>query len=469
MQKQIAKSLFIFRRDLRLNDNTALLHALAHSQEVIPCFIFDPRQVGKNSYKSHRCVEFMIECLQDLDADLQAQKSKLLCLYGKAEEIVERLLQEEEIDAVFFNKDYTPFSKERDTAIAQICETKGCLCLSFDDLLLTPPGSLLNTSSKPYKVFTPFYKAALSIPVKTPQKNNFNNYVTSNFSTNIPTVDLKKNVFASNDNSKNSVQKKWGVGGRKKSKKILQQLGKLENYEVTRNFPYQNTSYLSAYNKFGTHSIREILIQAHKVFGPNSTFVKQLYWRDFFTHLIYHFPHVLQSSFQEKYDAIQWIHSKEKFEKWCQGMTGFPIVDAGMRQLNKTGYMHNRARMITASFLVKDLHIDWKYGEKYFAQNLVDYDVAVNNGSWQWAASTGADAQPYFRIFNPWLQQKKYDPDCIYIKQWIPELQHISTQQIHTWYRDKHPHIKNYPRPMVDHAEAARYAKKLFASTKKTT
>ena len=190
--------------------------------------------------------------------------------------------------------------------------------------------------------------------------------------------------------------------------------------------------------------------------------IKQLYWRDFFTQVAYHSPFVFGQPFHEKYSKLPWSNSEKAFTAWCTGTTGFPIVDAGMRELNATGFMHNRVRMIVASFLTKDLHIDWRKGERYFAQQLVDYDPAVNNGNWQWCASTGCDAQPYFRIFNPWLQQKKFDPQCIYIKKWVPELQKILPLTIHTWYKEDSPPIKNYPRPMVDHGVESKKAKELY-------
>ncbi len=227
-----------------------------------------------------------------------------------------------------------------------------------------------------------------------------------------------------------------------------------------RDIPSLKTTGLSAHNKFGTLSIRQV----YDVFVATAPdLARQLYWRDFYTHLAYHFPYVFKGAFNKKYDAVAWKNNKAWFERWCLGTTGFPIVDAGMRQLNATGYMHNRVRMIVASFLTKDLHIHWQWGERYFAQKLVDYDPAVNNGSWQWAASTGADAQPYFRIFNPWLQQKKFDEDARYIKTWVPELKKVSVPTIHAWYKQAEP-LFGYPLPMVDHAVQSAQAKELFKS-----
>ena len=268
-------------------------------------------------------------------------------------------------------------------------------------------------------------------------------------------ISLSDSRFISQTHSENALQ-----GGRKEALHLLKNIAHLKNYKEIRNFPaLAGTTHLSAHNKFGTVSIREVYQTIVKCFGKTHTLINELYWRDFFTHILYHFPHVLGEAFHKKYNDIRWENNKNFFKKWCLGMTGFPIVDAGMRELNQTGYMHNRVRMIVASFLVKDLHIDWRWGEKYFAQQLIDYDPAVNNGNWQWAASTGCDAQPYFRIFNPWRQQVQYDPDCVYIKKWLPELINISPKIIHELYKNK---MNGYPQPLVDHAIASQFSKKMY-------
>jgi deoxyribodipyrimidine photo-lyase len=252
-------------------------------------------------------------------------------------------------------------------------------------------------------------------------------------------------------------------GGRLNALKLLKQAGdKQKQYADNRDFPHKETTKMSAHNKFGTCSIREIYYLFVSSFGVGSTLVKQLFWRDFFTLIANYFPHVFGQAFHEKYNRIAWSDNERSFQRWCQGETGFPIVDAGMRQLNLTGYMHNRVRMIVASFLTKDLHIDWRWGEKYFAQKLVDYDPCVNNGSWQWSASTGCDAQPYFRVFNPWLQQKKFDFDAIYIKTWVNELRDFQPKIIHELYKPNQIISKKYIHPMVDHDNVSKYAKKLF-------
>lgn len=241
-------------------------------------------------------------------------------------------------------------------------------------------------------------------------------------------------------------------GGRAQSLKILANLKKHKNYAQERNIPAQDaTTHLSASHKFGTISIRESYHTIKKDLGARTQLVKELYWRDFFTYVAFHNPRVFGNPYREKYDDLSWSTSKKNFQAWCEGKTGFPLVDAGMRELNTTGWMHNRVRMVVASFLVKDLHINWLWGERYFAQQLVDYDPSVNNGNWQWSASTGCDAQPYFRIFNPWTQQKRFDPNSEYIKKWIPELKKIDSKIINTWFKDTHPEIAGYPKPMLDH------------------
>jgi deoxyribodipyrimidine photo-lyase len=252
-------------------------------------------------------------------------------------------------------------------------------------------------------------------------------------------------------------------GGHEEAISLLRKIKTLENYHEIRNIPAINgTSKLSAHNKFGTLSIREVYSAIVHYFGQEHTLIKELYWRDFFTHIQFHFPHVLGHAFQKKFEHVKWSQNEKHFLSWCEGKTGFPIVDAGMRELNATGYMHNRVRMITACFLVKDLHIDWRWGEKYFAQKLVDYDPAVNNGNWQWAASTGCDAQPYFRIFNPWLQQKKFDPQCLYIKRWIPELVTVDVKTIHSLEKNRETIITNYPSPMINHDKERKITIQLY-------
>jgi deoxyribodipyrimidine photo-lyase len=304
-------------------------------------------------------------------------------------------------------------------------------------LLLHEPEAVLKKDGLPYMIYTPFYRQANQLFVKKPQKLPDASFYTKPISL--------ENAAILNHYVTQFSKPVFFAGGRKAGLKNLSMMKDQENYSKNRDFPAQNSgSHLSAHHKFGTVSIRESFYDF-----SDAVFQRELYWRDFFTHIAFHFPRVFSGCFHEKYNQIAWENNENHFEKWCTGQTGFPLVDAGMRELNETGYMHNRVRMVVASFLVKDLHIDWHWGEKYFAQKLIDYDPAVNNGNWQWAASTGCDAQPYFRIFNPLLQQKRFDPDLAYVQQWVPEFQ-----------------TSSYPQPMIDHAEMSAIAKSLFQEIK---
>lgn len=461
MTKRYQLSLHIFRRDLRLQDNTALLEALRSSDLVIPCFIFDPRQIGRNPYKSGNCIQFMLNSLRELDAELQKRHSRLFFFHGIAEDLISRLIQRLSIQAIFLNRDYTPFSLRRDDLIRKACLSHNIDCRIFADALLHEPEEVFKSDHQPYTVFTHFFHKARELAVSPPRKNSFSNFYRAQ-------IDLADanilNQISSLYNNPNLLVK----GGRAEAGRLLKKATSLADYDSLRNLPARpGTSHLSAHNKFGTLSIREFHAAIVSSLGRQHTLINELYWRDFFTHIAFHFPRVFGAAFHEKYAAIRWSENQKYFRAWCEGMTGFPIVDAGMRELNATGYMHNRVRMITASFLVKDLHIDWRQGEKYFAQQLVDYDPAVNNGNWQWAASTGCDAQPYFRIFNPWLQQDKFDPDCAYIKKWIPELNGLTADEIHALNKNTSCLAKTaYPEPIVDHDAEKEKSKALFKAAR---
>ena len=448
MSKQYIKSLFIFRRDLRLEDNTALIKALSESEQVIPCFIIDSRQISeKNKYRGEKTLQFMVESLEDLSRSLKKKGSKLYYFYGESEKVIRDLITKVKPDALYLNKDYTIFSRKRDSAIQKVCIKKTVEFIECEDALLTPPGSVLKDNGTPYTVYTPFYKKAMaSVEVPKPKKNRFRNFYSGSIkgSFSNPKKEIKFK----------SVKKLYTSGGRKAGLKLLSKLKSLKKYKEERNIPALDvTSGLSAHHKFGTISVRETYHAAKKLFGIKCTFISELYWRDFFTHVSYYNPHVYNGSFRKEYDKLDWENSKKLFDAWCEGRTGYPIVDAGMRELLETGYMHNRVRMIVASFLTKDLLISWRWGERWFAKHLIDYDPAVNNGNWQWAASTGCDAQPYFRIFNPWLQQKKFDPECLYIKKWVAELKPFDPKQIHALEKEKSQIPAIYPAPIVDHYE----------------
>lgn len=441
-------SLFIFRRDLRLQDNTGLIAALRNSEEVIPSFILTPEQLKLNDYRSDNAVQFMFNSLRELDSELKKKRSKLYLYEGKPEKIVERLSNK--INAVYVNMDYTPYSNSRDEEIARICKEKNIEFHTFHDCLLTEPNEVLTDSNKPFTIFTPFYKKAKNKNIPYPATNNLENYSKKSYGEKDIEI-LKKYSTKINE----SIFRK---GGRQEGLNLLNQIKNKISYRKERDIPsIEGTTGLSAHNHFGTISIREFYHKVVDTLGKDHQLISELFWRDFYTHIAFNYPSVFGKELKEKYRKLKWAYDKEKFNAWCKGKTGFPIVDAGMRQLNQTGWMHNRVRMIVASFLTKDLHIDWRWGEKYFAQNLVDYDPAVNNGSWQWAASTGSDAQPYFRIFNPWSQQKKFDPECKYIKRWIPELEKYNSKEIHQWQGDN-----SYPSPIVDHNIERKKALEMF-------
>jgi len=453
MDKKFKKTLFIFRRDLRLEDNTGLIFALENSQKVIPAFIFTPEQIEKNPYRSDHCLKFMIDSIEDLQEQLKKKKGRLFLFQGEPEEIVNECIKRLQIEAVVVNRDYTPYSRQRDAKIEKTCKAGRIDFHSFDDALLHPPETTLKKDHKPYTIFTPYFRNASKIQVIPPVPNRFTNYFTDS-------IPFAENFSILSQFVKNKSIHPQFAGGRSEGLKILSHLRKLKKYKELRDFPgEQGSSHLSPYLKFNVCSPREVYAAICKHLSPHHDLIRSLYWRDFFSGIAFFFPHVFKGAFHPKFDKMKWSYDKKNFQHWTDGSTGFPIVDAGMREMNETGFMHNRVRMITASFLVKDLHIDWRWGEKYFAQTLIDYDPAVNNGNWQWSASTGCDAQPYFRIFNPWKQQIKFDPECIYIKKWIPELQDLPPKTIHNWFNPKYrPAELKYPAPMVEHEEESKKA-----------
>ncbi len=449
--KKYKKSLFIFRRDLRIDDNTALIEALKQSEEVLPCFIFDERQISPtNNYRSLNALQFMVESLEDLELQLKKKKGRLYYFFGVTESFLERFVEKQNIGAIFVNKDYTPFSKKRDEKIKEICEKNKIDFNEFEDALLNSPENTLKKDKTPYTIFTAYYNNAKKIEIKMPLKNNYTNYSKEVFKFENKTLLINiKNLF----NEKIAFH-----GGTSEGKKILKKIKRFDNYYFIKDFPKESTTLLSAHNKFGTISIREVYWSIVEQLGPYSPILRQLYWRDFFTNVAYHYSKVFGNNFNKKFDTVVWINDSKNFELWKNASTGYPIIDAGMQELNTTGFMHNRVRMIIASFLTKDLHIDWREGEKYFAQKLIDYDPSVNNGNWQWVAGTGCDAAPYFRIFNPWIQQKKFDKDCDYIKKWIPELKEIEPKIIHNPFLVEKVYIKQ----IINHKEEIKKTKKYY-------
>lgn len=450
-------SLYIFRRDLRLDDNRALLAACQSSKIVIACFILDPTQIGENNrYRSLNAIQFMIASLQDLQKQLRQKGGELYLFSDDPVTVLRSLIKERAINALFLNRDYTPFSIKRDKQIEHFCKEHKIAYASFNDCLLNAPESITKKDSNPYSTFTPYWKASskqnVDKPIACLYTNFFNDRIAHAQGNDIFTKIVPKS-------NKHIAQ----TGGRSVALAILKQIDAFRSYSKTHDIPSLPTTQLSAHIKFGTLSIREAYWAILNNIGrsAHTNLLRQLYWRDFYYQIAYNFPHVFGSAFYKKYNKIKWRYNKQHFDLWCQGQTGFPIVDAGMRQLNKTGYMHNRVRMIVASFLTKDLLIDWQWGERYFAQQLVDYDPCINNGNWQWTASIGCNAQPYFRIFNPWLQQKKFDPQCIYIKTWIKEFKNVDNKIIHNWMKPTSIKLA-YPRPIIDHNVQKKLALTMF-------
>jgi deoxyribodipyrimidine photo-lyase len=445
------KSLFIFRRDLRIQDNIGLIESLQNSKEVIPCFIYDENILKKLKDSEFRW-NFLNESLVDLDNELKKKGTSLQILEGKPEKIIDSIIMKHNLNAIFLNTDFTNYAQRRDEKIFQICKKNKISFHSTLDFLLHNPNEIKTNDGSPYTIYSFFYKKARQFPIKKIIKNIQKNY--------------SKEIISDDQIKKSKIKNNEIIGGRKEALKILKNLNKFRDYDKVRDFPGLNqTTMLSAHNKFGTISVREVHKEIKEILGLDHTIMGEIYWREFFSHILFHFPYSQKTTFRQKFQKIPWSKSKESFKKWSEGKTGFPIVDAGMRQLNKTGFMHNRVRMVVASFLTKDLHIDWRLGEKYFEEKLIDHDPAVNSGNWQWAASTGCDSVPYFRIFNPWRQQERFDLNCDYIKKWVPELEKLEPKIIHNLW-EKFPEDLEYPKPMLIHKIEAEKTKLIFKSQK---
>lgn len=446
--------LFIFRRDFRIFDNISLYALAEKCSKIFTVFIFTPEQVVSNKFKSDRAIQYMIESLEELSEHIKAAGGKLYLLQGENESIILSCIKALHITHIGYNLDYSPYALKRDSQIEHLSKKHGIELITDYDYYLLPPNQVLTGGKTAYKKFTPFYHACMS--EKIPLPNDSKTTLTKVSTALSKTKDLPHELTFKQSYSKfvnlTSVEIKNMAfrGGRSEALKSLKQgVITQKKYDVIHNTAHMNTSRLSPYIKFGCISIREV----YQEFKSNKPFIRQLIWRDFYANILYNYK-VLGNAMQEKYNKLKWDNSKSWFKLWCEGNTGFPIVDAGMRELNISGYMHNRTRLIVASFLVKTLLISWEWGEKYFATRLIDYDPASNNGNWQWIASTGADSQQYFRIFNPMMQGKKFDTECIYIKKWIPELADLEPKLIHKWdlIWDKHKDIK-YPKPMCDYSD----------------
>ena len=424
-------SIFWFRRDLRIEDNAGLYRALKAGRPVLPIFIFDKLILDKLQDKSDPRVSFIHRTLTEINAALKAYNSTLLVKYGEPIEVWKELLTAYNINTVYTNRDYEVYAKKRDKEVSELLQLKGIAFKDYKDHVIFDRNEVLKKDGTPYTVFTPYSKVWKAKLVSNPKDKPKDSYFLKAY----PTLQYASNFV----NHKQSVLPTLESMGFEASDLAIPEptvtQGIIKSYADKRNLPAVNgTSKLGIHFRFGTISIRE---KARKASTLSDVFLSELIWRDFYSNILNHFPHVEQNPFREKYAAVEWVNNEAHFEAWKQGKTGYPIVDAGMREIMATGHMHNRVRMIVASFLTKHLLIDWSWGEAYFAEKLLDFDLASNSGGWQWAAGCGTDAAPYFRIFNPYTQQKKFDKDFKYIKKWVPE-----------YGTDK------YPPPIVDHKQA---------------
>ena len=454
-------NLFIFRRDLRLIDNKGLLQVSQLKNDIIPIFIFTPEQISSlNKYRSNNSILFMIECLEELEKEIKKRNGKLLFFYGNNSDVLHEIVKNYDLDVVIYNKDYTPYAKKRDSEIEDICRIHNINVASVCDYYLNTIGIIKTNEDKTYTKFTPYLNKANKLPVSKPVEKLdlvFKN-INKKLNFQVTLEDIKSEFTNPNPY-------RIFMGGRENGLIKLKKSKYQKEYNSTRNDLFKETTQLSAYIKFGCVSIREVYYYFLKHLGKSNDLIKQLYWRDFYMEIINAYPYVLGNALKPHYDKIKWINNKEWIKKWKDGKTGFPVVDACMRQMNKEGYMPNRGRLIVSSFLIKILLTDWRIGEKYFAIRLTDYDPANNNGGWQWSAGSGADSQQYNRIFNPWIQSEKHDPYCVYIKTYVPELMDLEPKIIHNWniYYKHHKNIK-YPAPIVDYKEQKEIALKMYSN-----
>ena len=408
----MSKVVFWFRRDLRFDDNTGLLAALAQNEPVLPLFIFDERIINELSPDDPR-VGFIYESLKVLDAKLKKHGSGILIRKGDPLEVWKEILKKEKVSKVYSNKDYEPYARERDNKVEEMLGDASIDFYQFKDQVIFEEGEIVKDNNEPYHVFTPYKNKWLKKfkPTESYKPVPFENFYKQAAS--FPSLDE--------------------LGFRQSNIKVKDfDLSRIKQYGTNRDFPSKpGSTHLGPHLRFGTISIRQLI---EEVRLSSDVLLSELIWREFFMQILFHYPRVVHQNFKSKYDGIIWRNNEADFEKWCHGQTGYPMVDAGMRELNKTGCMHNRVRMITAGFLCKHLLIDWRWGEAYFASKLLDFELSSNNGNWQWAAGTGCDAAPYFRIFNPYEQLKKFDKDLVYIKKWLPEYG-----------------TPDYPEPMVEH------------------
>lgn len=438
------KCIFIYRRDLRIHDNTTLNYLIQNNYTIIPIFIFNIKQIGeKNMYKSNHTINFMIESLLHLNKELE---NKLHFFYTDDEaQLLEKLIKSHNVECIAYNSDNTYYSIQRDESIDIMCANNDIKVIKHQDYTLFDINTIKTQDNKYYEVYSSFYKNALKKPIPKPIYKK----ILSKNILKIEDKNIHKNVLQFYTKGLKSVTK----GGRPVGKKLLVKLKNLKEYEKTRDIVDENTSYLGSHLKFGTISVREFLNRVLELYDINHSLVGQILWKEFYINLFINlgFKHTLGGDNYKK-KKIKWSSNSELYEKWSSGTTGFPLVDAGMRQLNSIGWMHNRCRMITANFLSLILHIDWHKGEQYFASKLIDYDVAINNGNWQWSVGLGVDRSQFLRIFNPQSQIEKHDKDCVYIKKWVPELKKVPNEVIKN-LKKLEQYASDYPKPCVNYSK----------------
>ena len=457
-----------FRRDLRLEDNAALFQALRSARRVFTAFVFDRAILDEllaEGLHNDRRVDFIHRSLTELDARLRERGGALIVRHGVAAEEIPRLAAELRVDAVFANHDYEPYAIDRDAQVDRALHADGRKLHTFKDQVIFERGEVLTAAGKPFSVFTPYRNAWLKrlAPADLhaqPTEKHSEALAAPAFPCAIP--DLPQIGFARSDLD----QLKVPTGG-SGARLLFDDFGaRIDAYRDTRDFPsLRGPSYLSVHLRFGTISIRQLVRFAHEKSADSpgaASWLSELIWREFYQQILFHHPRAATESFKPQYDRIRWDNDRQLFATWCNGHTGYPLIDAAMTQINQTGYMHNRLRMVTASFLAKDLGVDWRWGERFFARRLLDFDLAANNGGWQWAASSGCDAQPYFRVFNPVTQSEKFDPEGRFIRRYLPQLAGFTAQEIHAPWRVSLARQKEagcvigrkYPPPCVEHAAA---------------
>ncbi|MEO5579590.1 MAG: deoxyribodipyrimidine photo-lyase [Gemmatimonadaceae bacterium] len=464
-----------FRRDLRLNDNAALAAALAENERVYCVFVFDTEILDALSRRADRRVEFIWHSIEELNRELIERGGSLIVLHGRARGEIPLLAERLGVDAVYANRDYEPIARARDASVEATLGEAGIAFEACKDQVIFERDEVMSQQGRPFTVFSAYRRAWLKQlsgvslePALTDGKRG--KFAAAPFDSELPSLQ----TLGFETTNLLSLGFRPGASGGARTFAAFRP--RMRYYKTERNFPgRRGVSYLSVHLRFGTVSIRELARAALEQSSDGAeTWLSELIWRDFYFSILYQFPHVVGHAFKPEFDALEFTNRRDHFDAWCEGRTGYPIVDAAMRQLNHSGYMHNRLRMVTASFLVKDLHVDWRWGERYFADNLNDFDLAANNGGWQWAASTGNDAQPWFRIFNPTLQSQKFDPDGRFIRRYVPELSACSDKSIHepgkmSEAEQSTSRVKigsDYPQPIVDHAVARKGALEMFEKAK---